>query len=194
MTEPSLIDAAIFKMKVFRIKTDVNNYQWLIPNVPDSQTLDYVFDCRSRQGAWRPPKIYPFSPTDRRGDFFKFGTGTLVASASAGEAVRTFFQMAGEQLPIFLDGERLVVLNVLTCVNALNAARIERAPDGWITRFSFHEDKLSGSSIFKVPETRAVDVLTWERDGNPALEFKAFVESTRVTGLIFEELWDSENE
>jgi len=113
----------------------------------------------------------------------------LLANSRATEVVRTFFEMAGELLPIFYDGEEYTLLNVLECVNALDNKRTEKTT--WITKYYFHSSRFSESSIFKIPE-ETVSVLSLERDGCPECEFKACVEANGLTELIFEELWNSE--
>lgn len=189
-------------MKIYEISSDVDIYQWLIPNVPDSEILEYTtFDCIQRFSSWLPPKVYILDPPGREGDFAYFTPGVLVAGPSAIGKVRPFFEMAGELLPFWCEGDAYTLLNVTACVDALNHEKTEwhKAEDGSrvsIKNICFDKDKLNTltSSIFKIPETRRGSVLTWEKDGNPENEFKAFVEENGLTGLLFEELWNAENE
>ncbi len=40
-------------MKIYEVSSDVNNYQWLMPDVPDSEILGYTtFDCGERLDVW----------------------------------------------------------------------------------------------------------------------------------------------
>lgn len=187
-------------MKVFRVTSDVNNYQWLAPDVPDSKLLDLMtFDCSSKSAGWRPPAVSALDPLKKKGDFLYFDPGVLLASPRAAKRVRTYFEMAGELLPLFYDDQEYMLLNVLNCIDALDHKKSEwfKAGDGSpvsIKKYSFQINALGTSSIFKVPEVCRGSVLTWEVDRAPDREFKAYVETNKLEGLIFEELWDSEKD
>src|SRR5215213_6242079 len=60
-------------MKVFRIKADVNNYQWIMPDVPESELLNFRFDCTPQLENWKPPDVFAFNPLKKKGDFLHFG-------------------------------------------------------------------------------------------------------------------------
>lgn len=187
-------------MKVYEIRSDVRNFQWLFPDVPDSQILDYTtFDGTSRIHSWQSPGVFCLKPLLQKGDFLHFGSGNLLANQRAMGIVGTFFEMSGELLPLWYDNEQYTLLNVLECINCLDVEKSDwlRAADGSfveIRKYRFHVDRFTTSPIFKIPETRSASVLTWERDGCPESEFKACVESHGLSGLIFKELWDSEQE
>ena len=176
-------------MKIFRVKADVNNYQWIMPDVPESALVNFRFDCTPRLQNWKPPEVFAFNPLKEEGDFLHFGSDVLLASPKATEIVRTFFEMAGELLPIFYADKEYTLLNVLECVNALDNKRTKKTT--WITKYYFHANRFSESPIFKIPEETG-SVLTLERNGCPECEFKACVEANNLTGLIFEEIWGSE--
>lgn len=178
-------------MKVYRVEADVNSFQWIMPEVPDSDLVKFRFDCTERVGSWEPPRVFVFDPLKEKGDFLHFGSDTLLASPRAATITRTFFDAAGESLPLFYDNERYTLLNILECINVLDHDTSEK--DIWIRKYCFLADKFGRSSLFKIPE-ETVSVLTLERDCNSQQEFKACVEANGLTGLIFEELWDSEKE
>jgi len=146
---------------------------------------------------WQPPFVYLLDSHCEAGDFLHYDPGALVASSEIMGEIRGFFERAGELLPLWFDGDECILLNVTVCVDALDHPKTEWlvGDDGGnveIKRFAFDHDRLAESSIFKIPETCRGSVLTWERDGAPEREFKAFVEQHGLTGLLFEELWDSE--
>jgi hypothetical protein len=186
-------------MKVFQISSDVNYYLWLMPDVTDSEILQYTtFNCTKRLGIWTAPSISIYEKSALEGDFAYYTPGALVASPRSIRSITPFFENAGELLPFWCEGDEYTLLNVTTCGDALDHEKTEwyRAGDGSkvsIKKYSFREDQLAmlRSSIFKIPETCEGSVLTWEENGNPETEFKAFVEVNGLTGLLFEELWDS---
>lgn len=185
-------------MKVFLVKSDVNNFSWFKPDVPESELFDFtMFDCTSRASEWKPPKIKDLSPDHQRGDFVYYSPGALLIRPEVVHLVRPFFDRAGELLPLWFEGDIYTLLNITNCVDATDETNTEwlLAKDGSkveIRRHAFDPARLNEISLFKVPETCKGSVLTWEKDGTPELEFKAFVEQNNLTGLLFEELWDSE--
>jgi hypothetical protein len=105
--------------------------------------------------------------------------------------------MSGELLPLPHKAEMLHVLNATECVNALDEDTTE-----WIygkttgtrigiRRYSFYANRLLEGPLFKIPETSATDILTIEGMKDPDDEFKGRVEQLGLTGLRFEEIWDS---
>lgn len=184
-------------MKVYSVESDVNNYQWLIPEETGEELLTLnTFDCSSRHRFWTSPYVSSLDPNLEIGDFLHYHPSVLLASPDRFHLVRPFFMAAGELLPLWFKGDQFTLLNITNCVNALDDTNTEwlRAQDGSkveIKRHAFNSDKLIGSSLFKIPETCKGTVLTWEKDGNPSNEFKAFVEANELKGLLFEPLWNS---
>ncbi len=56
---------------------------------------------------------------------------------------------------------------------------------------SFIQADFPESSLFKIPETDKGEVLCLEGFLDPAEEFKAVVEASGWTGLVFDLLWES---
>lgn len=187
-------------MKIFLIDHDANNYHWLAPDVTGEDLLRLVtFDCTPRESSWRPPYVTILDAKTKMGDFLNYNPSALLVSPDALPLIRHFFERAGELLPLWFNGDQYTLLNVTECINALDDPKTDwlLADDGSkveIRRHMFDATKLTDSSIFKIPETRRGDVLTWERDCDPKTEFKAFVEENGLTGLIFKEIWNSEDE
>src|SRR4051794_31748731 len=99
-------------MKVYQICGDVGHYQALYPDDPEvwaSKML--VFGGTPKAADWRPPRMHCNKPLLKRPDFWYVTPGALVAGASAIEAVRTPFEMAGELLDLPYQNEILTVLN-----------------------------------------------------------------------------------
>ncbi len=184
-------------MKIYSVESDVNHYQWLLPEATGEELLTLnTFDCSSRQRYWTPPYVTALDAKLKMGDFLHYHPSVLLASPDRFHGVRPFFESAGELLPLWFDGDQYTLLNITNCVNALDDANTEwvRAKDGSkveIMRHAFNLDRLPSSSLFKIPETCRGTVLTWEKHGDPSKEFKAFVEENDLKGLLFEQLWDS---
>lgn len=187
-------------MKIFRIRLDSNVFQSFLPvDTAIWQTDTLKMDCQPKSVQWKPPEVYVHSPKRKRGNFFHFCSGALVADSSAIEALRSTFEMAGELLPLEYNGVAFHLLNVLECISCLDDQRTK-----WVTgkttgakirivEYHFNKSRLSESTIFKIPETSSSEILCVEGLKDPEDEFKFQVESNEFTGLIFERLWSDEN-
>src|ERR1700674_1801170 len=60
-----------------------------------------------------------------------------------------------------------------------------------IVRYAFHKDRMSESSIFKIPETASGEILCYDGARGPEDEIKPYVESHGITRLEFTEIWSS---
>jgi hypothetical protein len=174
---------------------DVARFQWLIAEpeqVYSTGVLD--FDCQPKLDGWVPPRAYVHNPKRKAGDFFKLVPGALVCSPRAVGVLRGVLEMAGELLPLPVEGHEVTVLNVLECVNCLDEGRSDFDSDRARSRYVFLPERLSGSTLFKVPRTAAAEILTVEgRPGNdPEEEFEPLVEANNLTGLVFELVWEGE--
>jgi len=106
------------------------------------------------------------------------------------------FEMAGEILPIKLNGDTLYILNVLECVNMLDDKKTkwdyyENGDKGRILNYSFYINRFPESSILKIPETSKVDVLTYSEVKDSQDEFYYLYKHHNLTGLVFEEVYKS---
>jgi len=90
------------------------------------------------------------------------------------------------------------LFNVTECINCLDQDKTE-----WeygettgkpirIVSYAFHKDRMSESSIFKIPETANGEILCYDGARDPEDEFKPYVESHGITGLEFTEIWSSQ--
>ena len=95
----------------------------------------------------------------------------------------------GEFLPLACEEEDLYVFNVTRLINALDVqnSTVSRFSSGKlmrITQYSFHEDRLHGAVLFKIPDLRV----------SPVFCSQIFVDSWRsagFTGLDFPLIWRS---
>jgi hypothetical protein len=154
-------------MKVFEVIPDSNHYQSLLPEdrqIWSRKELD--FDGTPRAAVWKPPPVFCLYPKLKKGDFLSLGAGRIVTTPQATEKVRTFFEMAGEILPLPYEGEEYSVLNITECINCLDADRSE-----WLVTATgvrallktpvFYPDRFTESSIFLIPEKCRGFWFTW---------------------------------
>ena len=185
-------------MRIYRVKCDVNNYQSFHLEKPDEWDLETgTFDGRPRSSEWCDPGVYVLHPKLKRGNFFSLGgsVGTFIVDVSTARELGDLLERSGELLPLTHKGEQFYVVNVTECINVLDDENTE-----WvygrttgakidIKRYAFHANRLTETPLFKIPETCRAEILTFEGLKAPEDEFKFRVESSGLTGLIFDELW-----
>lgn len=180
---------------VFRISVDVNAFQWLIP-ADDRVWIDgkLDFDCQALGASWRPLEFYVHNPKRARGNFLNIGPGLFALDQTAREALLDLLEMCGELLPATIEGqdERVDILNVLECVNALDRKKSRIEPTGLVSKYVFHVDRLSESSIFKIPQSSRAEILTYTGIKNPVDEFRFRYAESGLTGLKFDLLWSDQ--
>jgi len=188
-------------MKVYRIRTDANNFQSFYPideKIWDTNLL--IFDGASRKKDWIPLEVYVLQTKLKRGNFFKLCPGSLVVDKYAIDSLASFFEMSGELLPIFFDNTEYNILNVTECVNVLNQENtnwVNGQSTGKkirIEKYSFLPERFVEVPLFKIPETCKSEILTITGIKDPDYEFKTKVEKLGLQGLIFEEIWSYSHE
>ena len=183
-------------MEIFRIRLDSNKFRSFLPADTNIWQTDALkMNCVSKLSTWRSPEIYVHNPNFEKGNFSHFCSGGFVVDASTANELRTIFEIAGELLPLTHEGLSFYLVNILECVNCLDANKTE-----WVTgkttgakirikNYQFDKNKLSESTLFKIPETSAAEILCIAGLKDAEDEFKARVESAGLKGLIFEKLW-----
>ena len=184
-------------MKIYSVEVDSNKCQWIMPYVDDEVILNLLtFDCHPKVDTWINTRWYPFNPKEEVRNFFSLGTnGAFAFDEKVYKSdLFTLLEMAGEIIPINFSEQRLYVSNVLVCVNALNENNTEwdlydDGSKGKIIKYSFYPDRISESSLFKIPETSKSEILTYSGIKDSVDEFKAIYEYNNFTGLIFNEIY-----
>lgn len=182
-------------MRVYRLRFDVNNYQYFLPEREEDWPTLYM-DCSPRSNNWKPIPVYIYQPKLKRGNFYSYTSGALITDPYATNILRTHFEKAGELLSLPYEEEVFTVLNVTECINCLDQDRTE-----WvygkttgerikIKSYQFHLDRFSEFNIFKIPETCKAEILVVEGLKNPEDEFKYEVKSSGLQGLIFDMIWE----
>jgi hypothetical protein len=189
-------------MKIYRIVEDVNVYQsFMVDSAKwkgDLLTL-LTFDCSPRSSEWAAPPVYVLHPKLKQGNFVYLCPGALVVDAATVEQLRDLLEMSGELLPLPHKDKLYYVLNVTECINVLDEDMTEwlRTEDTGTPigpkQYAFNANRLTETPLFKIPETCRSEILTCEGLKDPDDEFKRRVERLGLKGLMFEELWDSDN-
>ena len=180
-------------MKIFKIRQDVENIPWLLP----ADNKYCKFDCSKKMPMWEPHLFYNADPKKKAHSFFSLGTSSvLVFDEHTLEICQTVFEMAGEILTIRVERAKdLYLLNVLECMNGLNYDTTvwdyyNDGTKGRILQYAFHPDRvLNEASIFKIPEELA-NIFCYADVKNPDDEFYHIYHKNKLTGLIFEELYN----
>src|ERR1035441_5155480 len=177
-------------MEIFRIRLNSNEFQSFLPaDTSIWRTEALRMDCKPKLAEWKAPEIYIHNPKRERGNFFHLCSGAFVTDSAATEGLRSVLEMAGELLPLVHKGSPFFLLNVLECVNCLDLQNTT-----WVTgkttgaririlEYQFNAQRLSESTLFKIPETAASEVLCVEGLKDPEDEFKAQVEGSGFKGL-----------
>lgn len=183
-------------MKIYRLRLNVKDYQWLFPEDESIwQSSMLIFDCSPKIETWVPPKVYVLHPKLRRGNFLNLCPGAFVIDDHAAETLRDFLEMSGELLPLPLGDERLFVFNALECTNSLNSDESQWELDKHtgarvrLREHAFYATRLTETPLFKIPETCRSEILTVDGLIHPEGEFKHCVAANSLEGLRFEEVW-----
>lgn len=155
-------------------------------------------NCHRKLAEWKAPEIYLQNLKAVRGNFFHLCSGALVIDQLATDRLRPTLAWAGELLPLTHEGIPFYLLNVTECVSCLDNGATE-----WvigkktgakirISKYGFDKRRLSESTLFKIPETAAAEILCVSGLKDPADEFKAQVQANGFRGLLFEKLWSDQ--
>lgn len=186
-------------MKIYRLSVDVNTYQTILTDDESVWDTDLLnFDCQKKANIWQAPELFIFNPKKKSGDFSYITPGSLIINQNTVELLAFAFEMAGELLEINVENDELYMLNVLECVNALDTKKTtwnyceDTGAKLNINQYSFHPNRISESSIFKIPETSNSEILCYSGVKDPDDEFYSLYKKHNLTGLVFTELWSSD--
>lgn len=181
-------------LTIYRVEKDYE-YQYFLPENP-GDTEKLITECLPKKDSWSPVPVYNRMPLLKAGDFYHYDSGCLIANANALKVLGGFFGEAGEVLPLHCEGETFWLINVLNCVNCLNRDQTE-----WDSRFSgllikkhmFYPSRLPFPGLFKIPESRATEVLVYVNSTyQQGDDFKYRTERYDLKGIRFEKIWESE--
>lgn len=191
-------------MKVYEVEPDFA-FQSFYTSAPESDELTEIeysrelIKCASMRATWKPLRLYEDKARRKRGNFSRSWGGGFVVDSRAMAVIQPILGDNCEFLPMLpYNGEILFLMNLLTCIDALDKERTEFAIDeashtklSRILKYSFNPDRLLNVSIFKLP--KRVGFFAATGTGHAELEFKTLVEQEELTGLMFRELWSADN-
>lgn len=183
------------KISVFRLKNDVNKYQFFLP-LGEEDWSRLEMDCKPKADAWIPPPVYVLNPRLASGDFYQFGSNLLITSVRATQILYDFLTIAGELLALPYEGQIFTALNVTPCIDCLDHESTEWYYDRWSgaksrpKKYVFRRSRFAESVIFKIPETCRGEVLVVDGLRQTQEEFRYILERANLKGLIFELLWE----
>lgn len=176
-------------MRVYELKSDVENYRWLTMVREEDFDALTSFDGTLVGAAWKPYTVEPISDDLNAGrslsDFPTLGT-VPTFSQRAVDTLLDVLVENGEVLPLTSEAGNFYAYNVTLVVDALDEERSETKrfqSSGRIMRvirYEFYPERLAGLSLFKVPQL-ATEFVT-----------DAFVRRVReadLTGFDFREVW-----
>lgn len=183
-------------MKIYEVQTDINTCQ--IIQRDDHYEL-HEFNCQKMMDKWISDGWYIFNPMDEKSHFYDTPGATIIFDQFIRESdLGTLLEMSGEILPVKIDGENYYFLNAQECINVLNKENttFEIYSDGtkssMIDKYSFHPQRIGGIPIFKIPETCSHQILCFSGVSEPWDEFRGRYDEMGLTGLLFTEIYDSD--
>jgi hypothetical protein len=186
-------------MRILKIIDDTNHIQ-LVQPTEEKELSFFQFSCKSRFKEWdKPLSVYVWNPATEAKNFYRLTSGILVFDEKVLDVCQTVFEMAGEILPLQVErGEKLNILNVLQCRNGLNYDTTQwcyykDGTKGHILEYGFHPERvMDESTIFKIPEEIKTSIFCYADVKNPDDEFYHIYHKHKLTGLIFEEVYNDE--
>ncbi len=184
-------------MKIYRVRPNTHAYPYL--STAPGQNLeahDLVFDGRSRAWSWSPMHA-GFRPFGKEpADFSKLGHGGLVVSPRAKKLTQHLLERCGELLSVHVDDKEYFLLNITQVADCLNTETTQwfevQGKPVHVKKYQFLQNEVPAVSLFKIPEQARDRFFTVTGRATAATEFKSIVEGAGLTGLVFEEVWDSE--
>lgn len=149
---------------------------------------------------WKTPTFYVEKPLIPKPNFFNAVLG-IVCDEKAREIAGGTMEMAGEFLPIKVEGEKgeYWIFNITNTINVVDHKKSvwqEYGPvqdDRILTKPAFIPSRFGDETIFKIIEDRGTRPYCVEFTGDPDDgEFKAVVEHSGLTGLDFKLIWTDE--
>jgi hypothetical protein len=193
-------------MKILKIVPD-HSYWSLLPTDRGFWNAAYdkhqeIFALELMAPGWTPPGLYVRDPArTQKGSFLNFGSGRLAYSEDVYDSdLGELIERSGEILPAKMEatGEVCHIFNCTACYNCLDRAntKMRMTPDGamaiQVEKYSFHADRIGDCNLFKIPETRRVELYTLVGRDEPEDDFYSLYQSLGFTGLKFEEVWSDE--
>jgi len=179
-------------MKIYILDADVNKYRGLFyVNSEEVVEFNRLFNGTTLKRVWTGKEEFEFVPRRLpKGDTPGLSTHIPVFSARAVHLLVDILKGNGELLPISCDGQKYFLYNVTRIIDALDEphCELERLRSGRImdvVRYSFFQEKVTGTNVFKIPQAVLKDVFVTDL-------FVKRVRTAGLTGFKFRSVWSSD--
>ena len=178
--------------RVYRLRADAERYGWLGVKRTEMRPLALILEGNSILDRWVPPVVNRIVddelPQGELGDY-PFLDGAPALSKRSVDALLDMLSDSAELLPLVCDVGEYYVLNVTRIVDALDEAASE------LTRFEssgrvmevvrhvFVSERLTGYTVFKIPQTPRAPVFVTE-------VFRRRVLAVGLRGFQFDLVWE----
>jgi len=189
-------------IKVFILHADIDRFQMIRLEDDDDPERSPLrkdgsgFEGRRFGDSWTPPSVYPDMLAHEVPDIWDLGG--LPVLVLGDKALDVLYELVKyeELLPLPMDGEAFTLVNVLNTPNVLDTEAVESigGPTGLITKYAFFKRRFNGFTLFRRPGRATGHLYCWENTDELDGSFRHTVLEHGLTGLWFEECWDSDVE
>lgn len=180
-------------MKIYKLKFDVSKYDILTPETKMGYEFYQMFDGRRISEEWHELKVVRMNPKSKKpiGDVIPFEFTMIVASKKALDLLMPLMGQAVEVLPFEFEGKKMYGLNVIDVVDAVDYRNSEYVTFDssdkimYFEKYAFLCEKLTGKSIFKIPDAAKGHAFVTEKVSD-------LIEEAGLKGFKLEEVYDSE--
>lgn len=179
-------------MKIYCFKASASRFNSFLFNKDYWDIQDSIGVGHSLIGKWTPIPVRNLFKEDEgefpktAGDFPSLSGSIPVVSEKAWQILSAYIKNEVEALPLITKTGSYFALNVLDIVDGLDKEKSEISyrSSGRVSRvfkYVFHEEKIKGKYMFKIPETKGLEVYVSE-------EFKKLIEENNLKGLDFSKI------
>ena len=180
-------------MKIWKLKSELDKYDILMPTVPFTGDEIQSFDGRSHKD-WTPLDVKRMYPEENLPLSDAPGFTIPVFSENAVDALKYLMEGQIELLNLNFKEKKYYGINVINVLNVLDYENAEYKlfkSSGRIMKIMKYEfrvcDELYESNIFKIVDEPRSYVFV-------SNEFKQCVEDNNLSGFKFQLVWDSEKD
>lgn len=184
-------------MKIWKLVEDVNNYA-VLTLIDEKNILtfsDQFNKGSSLKDEWVPAEVKIFKNDDKKqvGDFFDITAGVWAFNENALNLIKDYIEEdKSEILPLKGEEKTYYLLNVFNYINCIDLEKSqvryfrnsERIMS--ISKYVFEPNMLKNEHIFKSTLQKRGPIFISDK-------FKLILENSKLKGIKFELIWDSEN-
>jgi len=175
---------------IYKVENDVEKFSIALPmndSIWEANTL--VFNGSSKKGSW---KDIDFFLQDKRLEIpncIYIAPGAIAFDEAAADSLIDILEMSGELLPVTIDGKAYFLHNITEVVGALDEEKTSwDIIDGVkidILKYCFLPNRLSESSLFKIPNLNSIDIFAYSHGKDLSDEFVFRYNQANLKGLKF---------